>query len=220
MKKIIVIVIISLVMVGCTAFNGFEPIGKEKSSVSSGFGGPLIGFAGMTIPVPYLYGGYKYGLSDNINVFGYLHITPLFYKISGLDCGFSYFPMINDGLIPTIGITPQLLAFSSLKSDVDERFRAYPQLSVSFAWKLYNGTIYTGLTNTFQFSKPLYDNEAKQWIMSPFVGYKWKLGNSLKMLTEIKLNGINVQSNQVSVEYVKIGTHGALSTLVTLEWSL
>jgi len=66
-------------------------------------------------------------------------------------------------------------------------------------------------------TKPDFDDEAEEIIFSPFLGYRWELGNKLRLLSELKWHGANIQGNQLAVEYITIGGYGAVSLMLTLE---
>ena len=118
-----------------------------------------------------------------------------------------------------MGVQPHVLLLTSLKSGVDERLKIYPALSGSAAWKLKSGLVYLGSDITVPLSSLDYDEEAESLIVSPFVGYRWKLGNRLYLISEIKWHGANIRSDQLTVEYLPIGKHGAVSTLFSLQRS-
>ena len=204
-------------MVGCAAHTNLTPVGKGKVDAAISFGGPFIPVAETKIPTPYLSIGTNYGLTENINVDGNLHITPLFYQLSGFDFGATWFPSLNEGFVPTWGIQPRLLMLASFKNDIENRFRAYPLISSSAAWQLGGGLIYAGLDFVIPLTKPDYDYESEKVIFSPFAGYRWSLGDNLRLLTELKWHGANIQANQLAVEYITIGGYGAFSLMLSLE---
>ena len=109
------------------------------------------------------------------------------------------------------------LMLASFKSDVENRSRIYPLISSSTAWQLGGGLIYAGLDFIVPLTEPDYDEEAVSVIFSPFTGYRWELGKNLRLLTELKWHGANVQSDQLAVEYITIGGYGAFSIMLSLE---
>ena len=215
-SKIIPMLFISL-MISCAAHTNLAPVGKGEFVVTLSLGGPFITVAETKIPTPYLSIGTNYGLTENINVDGNLHITSLFYQLAGFDFGATWFPILNDGLIPTWGIQPRFLILESFKEDVEDRFRMYPFISSSAAWKIGSGLIYTGFDFVVPLTEPDYDEKAEKIIFSPFTGYRWEFSKSWQLLTEFKWHGANVRSNQLAVEYITIGGYGAVSLLLSLE---
>jgi hypothetical protein len=221
MKAITVFSLLTMIVVfvGCAAHTNLEPVGKGRMDSNLSFGGPVVAAFGARIPVPYLTIGSNYGLSDRLNLDGNLHVLSMFYKVGGIDVGAAWFPFLNEGMKPTVGIQPRLLAFASLKSDVSGRFRFYPLISGSAAWKVGNGLFYTGFDLVVPASSQDFDDEATATIFSPFIGYRWNLGSKTRLLTEIKFHGLNVESDQLAVTYLHLGGHGALTTLFSLERS-
>jgi hypothetical protein len=195
------------------------PLGEGNMDANVSLGGPFIPLTEPKTPAPYAVAGINYGASERLNLSGNLHITSLFYKVAGIDFGAAYFPLLNKGSVPAIGIEPRLLFYSSLKSDVESRIRIYPLISGSAAWKWGSGIIYTGLDVVIPVSKPDYNDDYSTLILSPFAGYKWKLGNSYNLYTEIKWQGANIRSDMVAVEYVDINRYGALAFMFSISRS-
>ncbi len=204
-------------IIGCSANTNLVPVGKDNVDASISLGGPFIPLANTKIPTPYLSVGANYGLDSNINLNANLHLTSMFYKVIGFDFGSTWFACLNNGLIPTWGIHPQLLMLASIKSDVDSQFRFYPLISSTAAWHLGQDLIYTGFDFIVPLTNPDYDKESVKVIFSPFVGYRWNLGKNLGLYTELKWAGANVKSNQLAVEYIKLDDYGALSFMFSFE---
>ena len=215
--KILPTILIISLLTGCAARTNLNPVGRGNLNANVSVGGPIVAAFGTRIPVPYITAGANYGLTDNVNLTGNLHLFSLAYKIAGLNFGISTFPVRQDGFKPTIGIQQSLLILSSFKSGVDIRFRAYPVSSASFAWKYKKITTYNGLDLTTLISSPDYDNEASRFIMSPFLGFRWEFGSRNRLQLELKWHGANIRSDQLAVKYNSIGGYGAIAPLVSLE---
>jgi len=217
--KIISILILLTILISCAAHTNLQPVGKNNIDANLSIGGPVIKAFGARIPVPYATAGVNYGIRDNVDLNGNLHLLSAAYKLFGCDLGATWFPVLNDHSIPTIGLQARLLTMASLKSGVDSRFRFYPSVSASSAWKLGGGIIYTGADITVPITSPDYDDDAASVIFSPFFGYRWNLGKNTRLLTEIKWNGANVQTHQLAVEYLPVSNYGAITTLFAIERS-
>jgi len=213
----VILIIFIPILFGCAAYTSLEPVGTGRASGNLSLGGPIISAFDTRIPVPYAAAGLNYGLSEQLNLNSNLHLLSLAYKIAGMDAGLSWFPTLNDGWKPTIGVSPRILAFMSLKSDVSSRFRIYPLVTASALWKSGKGDLYTGMDIIMPVTEPDYNEETVSAIVSPFAGYRWPLNNQYSLLTELKWMGANVESNQLAVEYVPINGHGAVTTLFSLE---
>ncbi|MBN1349750.1 hypothetical protein JXJ21_10105 [candidate division KSB1 bacterium] len=206
-----------LLLLACAAQTNLQPLGKSNLSANMSLGGPIVSAFGTRIPIPYATVGTNYGLTDQINMNANLHLMSLGYRIFGADIGASWFPVLNQGAMPVIGIQPRLLLFSSLKKDVDSRFRGYPLITNTYGWQLGSGLIYSGFDLTIPLTLTDYDDEAASTIISPFAGYRWQLGQRTGLLTEVKWHGANMRSTQLAVEYLPIANYGAITTLISIE---
>ena len=220
-KKILIFTAIALVVLflsGCAAHSNLEPIGKGELNGNIGIGGPIIKAFDLNFPLPYATAGVDYGISDNINLNGGVHLLPMVYGIIGVDFGMTWFPFHCDCKYqPTIGIQPRIMTLTSVKADVDERFKLYPILSLTAAWQLGSGLIYFGWDTVIPLTSPDYDNEATQAIISPFLGYRWQLSRKTRLITEFKWQGANVNNKQVAVEYTGMGGYGGITPLISIE---
>ncbi len=202
-----------LVFVGiwsCAPTRFVEPLAKKESAVSANFGGPLIHFSGMVIPIPFSALTYGYGLDSNNTVFASVHTTAMTFGTIqnewGIDHRFlkqnKWRPALSTNLVANTGI------------DVWEgNFKFWPQLDINAYWHLkkQNRLVYFGLGNWFELAstKAHGEKQTVHWIPSPHLGYrythgKWTYFIEGKMLAPM-------QSNQrIVVDYVKPwGEHGA-----------
>ncbi|MBN2414014.1 hypothetical protein JXQ31_20230 [candidate division KSB1 bacterium] len=216
---LILVGFVILALAGCAAHTNLQPVGKNNIDANLSIGGPVIKAFGARIPIPYATGGVNYGIRDNFDLNGNLHLLPAAYKLFGCDFGATWFPVLNNFSKPTIGLQARLLTMASLKADVDSRFRFYPSFSASSAWKMGGGLFYTGADITVPVTSPDYDDDAVSVIFSPFFGYRWNLGSHTRLLTEIKWNGANIQTHQLAVEYLPVANYGAITTLFSIERS-
>ncbi len=216
-NSLILIALLTLFLSGCTAHSFLEPLGKGNKAVRVAFGGPIVAAFGTHVPVPFLAAGGELGLNDNVNVGGDLHIFPLFYEIAGAEAGAMWFPLSQAGMRPTIGIGGRLLMMGSFRSGVKDRFRAYPIVSMTTAWRHSRRLYYLGNDLTLPLTEMDYDPDGSRAIFSPFVGCKWKLGKGFALGFELKWQAANLGNDQTAVEYTGIGSRGALAPLFTLE---
>ena len=209
-------------LAGCAVQNtNIRPVGRGKIDASVSFGGPIVAAFGTHIPVPYLTTNINYGLTDRINLHGEWHWLPLAYGLLGADFGATWFPLVRDsGWVPTLGLSGDVLCLMSLKSGVSSRFRGYPVVTPAFSWKIRTNVLYTGLSTVLPLTRSDYDGNAAGALFSPFVGFRWQMTKRLRLTPELKVQGINLASNQLAVEYIKIGGYGALTPLLSLEWSI
>jgi hypothetical protein len=215
LPRLIAILLVALIA-GCAARTNIEPAGKGRLRANGGFGGPIVAAFGTHIPIPYFSGGASYGLNDRLDLDGQLHLLSLAYSIAGLDAGATWYPVLNDGATPTIGLSGRLMMLASFKSGVDERFRAYPIVGSSAAWRVGSGLLYGGFDMAVPLSQQDYDTAGAPVIFSPLVGYRWNLGSSLRLYTEVKWQGANVRTDQLAPEYLHPFGNGAIAPFVAL----
>ncbi|HEX2869320.1 MAG TPA: hypothetical protein VHO03_19915 [Ignavibacteriales bacterium] len=208
-----------LLFAGCAAHTNIEPLGRGNMNANLSLGGPVVAAFNTHIPIPYATLGAAYGLKDDINIDASFHLTSLPYRILGMDLGAAYFPVVNNGFIPTVGIHPGVLAFFSMKPDVESRMRLYPSGSASAAWHLGSDMVYSGFDYTLPLTTPDYDTDAPRFVLSPFLGYRTDLGKDFRLTTELKWQGANVRTNQLAADYTKLGGHGAVAILFVIERS-
>ena len=211
--------LISLFLAGCSAHTAIEPLGEGNIQSNISLGGPIVKAFDMNLPIPYSTAGVVYGLSEKVNISGNLHLTPLPYKLFGLDAGASFFPVMNNGYVPCVGLHGSVLSFVSMKDNIDKRMKIYPTISSTFAWNNGNDRFYTGMDLTVPFTNPDYDNDPVKVIFSPFAGYKLYLGKKLHFTAEIKWQAANVRADQLAAEYFKLSGHGAAALLFSIERS-
>ncbi|HPG42087.1 MAG TPA: hypothetical protein PLP19_17620 [bacterium] len=218
-KGLITLLLLTPILLECAAHTNLQPVGKNRMTAHGSIGGPIVKAFGTRLPVPYATTGCNYGITDNLDLNGSLHLLPLAYGLFGGEYGATWYPLLNSGLVPTVGIQGRLLTLISLKSGIDDRFRIYPVLTGSAAWQCGAGLAYTGLDTTMPLTRADYDADAEKFIFSPFIGYKWKLGRQTWLYTELKWNGANIQTEQLAVEYLPVSKHGAVTTLFSIERS-
>ncbi len=216
-KFVLVIVLSFLFLTGCTAHSFLEPLGKGNRASRVALGGPIVAAFGTHVPVPYAVVGSEFGVSEKVNIGGDLHVLPIFYKIAGAEAGATWYPISQYCCVPTVGIGGRLLMMGSFRSGVNDRFRIYPIVSFTSAWRQGNRQYYLGNDLTLPLTGMNYDPERSGAIFSPFVGCKWKLGKNYTFGFELKWQGANLESHKTAVEYTGIGNRGALAPLFTLE---
>ncbi len=207
-------------LTGCAAQTSLEPLGKGNTRTNVGLGGPIIEIFGTHLPVPYLTAGVATGLSDRVNGSATLHLLPFAYELAGLDLSATWFPILQEGWRPTLGLQGRVMGFASLRSGIGDRFRAYPIVTPTFAWRKGSRLFYGGGDLVLPMTLPDYDNRSVKAIVSPLFGVKWRLGSNLWLSTELKWQGANARSDQLAVKYVPLAGHGAITTLAALEWGL
>lgn len=204
-------------LTGCAAHTGIEPLPAGRLAPHVSFGGPIVEAFGSRVPIPYLAAGANYGLGHGLNLGANLHLLPLAYGVAGADAAVAWFPTRHRGWRPTLSLEARFLAFASMRGEAAERFLAYPVFSASAAWGAGAGLLYGGSNLALPLAPQDFDPDATRLIASPFVGYRWSLGERYALLTELKWHGVNVQTDQLAVSYLHPGGRGALTPLFALQ---
>ena len=178
----------------------------------------MVESVGTYLPIPNVTAAVQHGLRDNLDVTGSLYLTPLMFGMVGVDVGAAWYPVV-DPSATTISVHPRLLMIASVKPNVDERFRVYPAVSASAAWRNGDDRIYTGFDLAVPISAPDYDADAAPAVLSPFVGYRFALGSSSSLHAEIKWMGINVRTN-ATTDYINPFGMGGLAPFIGYEFGL
>jgi hypothetical protein len=199
-------------LTACAPSRFVRPLEKGQKAVNMNLGGPLIGFAGTTIPIPLtsLTGGY--GLKPGFSVFGSLHTTSLLFGVIQLEAGAVKNIYRNDSIGLGFTFTPALnLAFDIWQTN----FKAWPELDLN-AYKEFGKNknfYYLGVSNWFELSSKKAENEIQttHWIINPHIGVnfvrpKWNYNLELKLLAP------SVERLPNAVEYKGIGTRGAFGS--------
>ncbi|HVK38802.1 MAG TPA: hypothetical protein VNA88_09745 [Candidatus Kapabacteria bacterium] len=213
-----VLLAIALLVPACAARTTIEPLGRGTTAYNVSLGGPMVAAFDTWLPIPNLSVGVNHGYCDDLDIGGTVYLLPLLYGNVGLDVGATWYPLV-DTAGTTIALQPRIMAFASFREGVDSRFRAWPVVSASAAWRAGRDRIYTGFDMLVFASSFMYDEEAPPLILSPFVGYRWAIGESGRLMAELKWHGVNVRTN-ATVEYVNPFGQGGLAPFVgyELEW--
>lgn len=136
----------------CSTTRVVKPLKAKEVMVGVDFGGPLIGFGGGTIPIPFSSLSGAYGIDSNLTAYGGLHLTAAMFGTIQMDLGAVYrVYQSKKQYIPSVsaGVGSHLLL------DVFEGdFRAYPLVDVNLYWqylKSRNNYIYFNWSSWFDF---------------------------------------------------------------------
>ncbi|HBF89097.1 MAG TPA: hypothetical protein DDX39_10685 [Bacteroidales bacterium] len=201
-------------MGACAPSRIVKPLAKGEKDVSFSLGGPLIGFAGTTIPIPFTSLCGAYGVKENLTVFGSLHVTSLAYGVFQTDLGIVREMIAQKGFIPGISIAPTAnLMFDKWEST----FSFYPAIDYNFYWnyKQSQNYFYVGGTNWFELRSTRAHEETQQqhWIPAFQIGHTFKRP---KMSYTIEAKYINpfVSNNNIIVDYRSFGDKGTIGIYI------
>src|SRR5262245_35283690 len=78
-------VLAALAIVACAPRAPARTLGVGHAEVAGSLGGPLFANLGPPLPLPLLDVGGRYGVTDDVDVLGDVHVTSAVYGVAGLD---------------------------------------------------------------------------------------------------------------------------------------
>ncbi|MBL4594071.1 MAG: hypothetical protein JKX68_09685, partial [Flavobacteriales bacterium] len=137
MKKLIYnslgIIVLSQVFLSCMPSRIVRPLDKGQKAVGAHLGGPLIGFTGTTIPMPFTSIMYAQGITEKTTVFGSIHITSLLFGVIQTDIGACHNLYYNDSSRIGLSVTP---AINMAYDKWEGKFKLWPQVDVNMYWDI------------------------------------------------------------------------------------
>ena len=117
----------------CNTTRIVKPLAQKEIAVGLDFGGPIIDFQALKIPVPFTTITGAYGIDSSLTVYGALHLTSAVFGTIQWDIG-----VLKGLLKPQKGYVPGISIGASTQMMVDVfegNFRLYPVVDVNFYWK-------------------------------------------------------------------------------------
>ncbi|MFN7012897.1 MAG: hypothetical protein ACK4ON_01370 [Bacteroidia bacterium] len=151
---LIFIISITLIFNSCSPTRLIKPLNKGEKQIGASLGGPLINYAGTTIPIPFTSLSGAYGVNDNISLFGAFYPTAAAFGVFQTEIG-----LVNQLKAPDT-LKFYKLGFSlnpSLNFLIDRwqgNFRFWPKYDFnlySLIGKNRKSLLYVGLSNWFDF---------------------------------------------------------------------
>jgi hypothetical protein len=214
MNKLLLLLpaVVLLAAVRCGAVTAVTPLHRGESSLSASLGGPVANVAGMNIPIPYAVARYRHGLSDQAGIYAGLHLLPAAMRVVGLDLGFSYHFLKQQGWIPTVGAMAGVTAL--IKPGGGEAL--FPNLDLVASYRLGDRfTTYFGSQSMYQFSA------RPHVVLAPFVGGEFKVSNPLALNLEAKWYAPTEPTEPRNIHYsLPVGNRGAVGFVLGANWLL
>lgn len=207
-------VIFACILLGsCSTTQPVRVLKEGQTNIDASLGGAFIPLGESKLPVPYLIAGVSHGYSENLTLLSHLHITPFTTTVLGLDIGAATSFLKQSGVLPEVTAKAQIYAYTDFKGL--ETMRFFPIATLNASWLVGETTLlYLGADNTFQLSGPSY-------IISPFLGTQFDLGNSLRMNVEGKWMAANVDMEQNVFEgKTSPGGQGGIGLFLGLSYTL
>ena len=198
----------------CSPVKYIKPLEKKQHAANVSLGGPLIGFAGTTIPIPFITAGYGYGIDSSLTGFASLNITSALYGNFQTELGLTRQLLTQRKYIPAVSITPVAnIIYRSRNS-----YKLYPQLAINAFWQ------YGKRKNFFYFSfdswlelsknKAFGMKQQNHWIYMPSFGHNMS-GKRWDLALETKIIAPNLPNEKLVVDYkTPLGNKGAFGIYI------
>jgi hypothetical protein len=206
----VVIFVMSMLFTQCAPSRMVKPLAEKQHAVTANLGGPLIGFAGTVIPIPFTALGYGYGLRANTTVFGNVHTTSLLYGVVQTDLGICQnFKTWENGL----AISGNLVANVAIDK-WQRNFRFWPQLDVNVYKPFHEKKSfwYAGFDSWYELSR-YRAHDYRQPVavfLNPHAGLQWGKKTHWSYQFETKWLIPYIKNSPNQIKYKAPGGNGAI----------
>lgn len=170
------VAIIALLIASCSTVQPVRVLEKDTYVATGSLGGALIPEKSPAGILPYLTVGGAHGVTEDLTMHGHAHLLLAAFGVAGLDYGASYRALAQNGSVPEVTVSGQLLMFAKLSSEPNPR--VYPNFSANASWKVGESSLlYTGSHLTYQFNN-------SEVFVSPFVGYQFPVSKTFDLQIE------------------------------------
>ncbi|KAB2924278.1 MAG: hypothetical protein F9K22_06750 [Bacteroidetes bacterium] len=199
---------------GCSATQPVAPVRGGETVLLSSLGGPVIPLDGLAIPAPYVTLGAVHGVTEDVSVYGNVHVTAALFKNAGLDAGVVTDIVTGEGAVPSVSVNGRGYFFWDVgRGGKEPRF--FP--AVTLAARSATGersAFFLGADNLFQLHRFYY-------IISPFAGFRFPLSASVTAQTEVKWLGANKETRHGIFEgATSVGGHGGLGLFLSVDMEM
>jgi hypothetical protein len=200
----------------CSPSRFVRPLEKGQTAISADLGGPLVKFAGTTVPIPLSSISVGHGFSSTCTGFAGLHTTAMVYKTVHLDVGFTKQLSEARGWRPGFSVSPMLNFMISTR---DKAYRFFPQLDVNAFWNYgkKNHFCYVGIANFIETRGLRSYNEMQSANVIP----NFHVGNTfnrtkMNYTLEAKYLAPFLSNTDKVVKYASIGEKGAIGVYFSI----
>lgn len=209
-KPFLYFFLLSFGVISCTPARYVKPLEKGQLAIGADLGGPLIGFSGMTIPVPLTNLNAGYGFTEKTTGFAGLHTTALAYGTMQMDVGAAHGFRMPAGFVPGFSGSAAANFMVGLRGG---GARLFPQLDVNAFWEYGSGRrnlVYLGLSNWFELaqSRAHQEDQPFHWLPSLQLGHTF-VGSKWDFTLEFKQVAFNQDKRNIVVDYKGPGNSGA-----------
>lgn len=212
MLRIIYILILGVFLISCSASRFVEPLEKDQLAVGVNFGGPMIDYGGVPIPIPLTSLEVGYGLRNKFTVYSGIHTTSMLFGNLQMDFGGTYKFMDQQSFFPNLSVSPSV---NTIWVSGDNKFKAWPVLDVNAYWNYgaKKNYVYLGFNNYFELSrtKALDQPQGSPIVFSPQIGHVLKgKDHKWEFTTEIKFIAPYARNSYAFVPYTGVtGQYGS-----------
>ena len=198
----------------CTPMRFAKPLEKKQHAANISFGGELIKYNDITIPVPFLTANYGYGIDSALTGFATLNITSALFGNIQLDLGATRQVLKQKKYYPAVSISPAVDFIYRNRNAA----KVYPQVAVNAFWEYgkRKNLVYFGIDNWFELAKykAYGKNQEHHWFFMPALGHSF-CGKKGNFTTEIRSIAPNMSNEKLVVEnQTPFGTHGAFGVFI------
>lgn len=126
--KIYLLTVIGFLLFSCAPTRNVKPLKKNEQQVSGSFGGPVIQFGGLWIPIPYTSVAYSRGISDGFTAYGALHTTAALFGDLQTEAGGSFWMLKPDSGRFSLSGNVSLQMAGNVAA---KQYRLWPQLEIN-----------------------------------------------------------------------------------------
>ncbi len=196
-----------LTALGCGTARSVRPGGKGNGAVDLSVGGPMLGLFDLVFPAPLAYAGYTHGLTDEVDVFGRLHLFPLSMQLAGVELGAAYQLFGQDGWRPALSVNGAVLTMAGATG-----VWAVPNATLVGSWELAERVLlYAGTTHGFSWGEQLDGTTGVSPHWTPFLGATFTpKGWRLSFTGELRWYSPTTSNEFLTVDWRGIAGQGAL----------
>jgi hypothetical protein len=199
-----------LFLFSCAPSRLVKPLKKGDRAVNASFGGPLIRFAGVVIPIPFTSAGYAHGVGNRVSLYGNLHTTSLLFGNIQTDIGSVFLIHEKPGIWGVTASPAIQMAWSArsmsgfrLWPSADLNLFVHPQARSSFFYAGANAWMEPGARRAHDEPRP------KMFVPNLHTGYMW-IGTNWNHQLEARWLGVGIPNLPGVTGYVGVGGKGAL----------
>ena len=221
MKRTLFIISCIVAISSCAPSRYVRPLEKGQKAITGNFGGPLLKFSGLTIPLPLTAIAVGYGIKDGLTIYGGMHTTALSFGVIQGELGVVKEFVKPDSLNKFKPGFSMSYTTNLLVDTWEKNFKFWPQVDANLYWNYNlnrNDYFYIGVSNWFELSgfRAHDEPQLNHWIFNPQVGIVFDQPNWSYNI-EAKYLATNYSNRNIVVDYAKPwGENGGLGIYLSI----